>query len=287
MATKKKSSANSTKTATKRTSTEKKVSEPVVQVHDTTENSPVNWIRSMTSQERLIGIMVIVLVIAAFFLGYFYGQLTVLKGGSNLLAAGNNAAPTAPQPQQAEEQPLTEEQWNLVLENPAATRGDPNAPITMVEFTDYECPFCSRHVSETDPMIQENYVDSGQVFYVIRDLPLPFHPAAEPAAQAARCAGDQDAYWEMHDELFANQEGWSTATDPSSEFSAYASSLGLNVSTFDSCMESGKYAQAVQDDLALASQVGANGTPSFFINGQPLVGAQPYAAFEALIESQL
>lgn len=252
------------------------------------------WWGAMTMTDRLIVILTAGLIVAAFFLGYFYGQVTVLRGGGVLGAAnaGANQAGTAPAaaPEAAAaaptQGPVSDEVWNEVLADPAAEKGDPNAQIVMVEFTDYQCPYCKRHFDETDALIQANYVDTGKVKYVTRDLPLTFHPNAHPAAQAARCAGDQGKYWEMHDKLFEDQSTW-TVGDPASAFSSYASELGLNVGTFDSCYSSGKYQQVVDDDAALAARVGATGTPTFLINGKFIVGAQPYASFEAMLNEAL
>lgn len=240
-----------------------------------------------STQDKVIIVLGLALVVGAFFLGNFYGQLSTLRSGGNSLAGSPIApgqddqfAPEAPQG------PLTDEQWQAVLSDPAAVKGDANAPVTIVEFTDYQCPFCKRHFDETAGLIDSNYIDSGQVRLLVRDLPLPFHDVAPLAAQAARCAGDQDRYWDMYELLFDNQQVWSSG-DATSEFKSYAGQIGLNQGTFDSCLDSGQYADAVDADLALASQVGASGTPTFFINGNILVGAQPFSAFEAAIEAEL
>ncbi len=241
----------------------------------------------MDLASKLIVMMTLGLIIGAFFLGYFSGQLTALKG-KGVLGANNLGAAQPAQQQAAAEPagPLSDDQWEEVLANPAAVKGDEDAKVTIVEFTDYECPFCSRHFTQTDPQVQQEYVDTGKVRYITRDLPLPFHSNAHIASQAARCAGDQGKYWEMHDVLFENQEEWSTG-DAAASFDAYAAELGLNVGTFSSCVSNETHAQAVDDDLALAGRVGASGTPTFFINGQILVGAQPFEAFKTLIEKEL
>lgn len=250
--------------------------------------------KSSSGDEKLIRGMLLVFSITTFFLGMFYGQLRALNGGAVLGSDANNQpAAQAGTPNQpaapGNEAPvaLTDSQFERLLEDPAAVKGDPDAPVTIVEFTDYQCTFCKRHFDETDPQIQADYVDTGQVRYVIRDLPLSFHANAAKAAEAARCAGDQDQYWEMHDALFANQDAWANLSDPTSAFSGYAQELGLNTGNFDNCLNSGTHAQAVQDDLALAQELGASGTPTFFINGNQLVGAQPLASFQAVIDSEL
>ena len=116
---------------------------------------------------------------------------------------------------------------------------------------------------------------------------MPFHQHAQETAEAARCAGDQGQYWEMHDLLFENQSDWSQESDITDTLVSYAGELGLNESQFSSCLESGKFTQAVKDDQALGQSVGIQGTPSFFINGQKIVGAAPYSSFKALIDREL
>lgn len=161
-------------------------------------------------------------------------------------------------------------------------KGDENAPVTIIEFSDFECPFCGRYIEQTYPQIVESYIETGQVKYVFRDFPLSFHQNAQKAAEAAECAGEQGMYWEMHDELFANQE----ALDIDS-LKGYAEDLGLDTEEFNECLESGEMYDEVQADMADGSRYGVQGTPAFFVNGQLLSGAQPYSAFEAAIEAAL
>ncbi|MBT7903257.1 thioredoxin domain-containing protein [Candidatus Woesearchaeota archaeon] len=163
-----------------------------------------------------------------------------------------------------------------------AVKGDPNAPITIIEFSDFECSFCAKFYSQTLPLIEEKYIDTGIVKLVYRDLPLGFHSQAQKAAEAAECAGDQGQYWEMHDKLFDN--GVSGGV---SSFKKYASELGLDQGLFDECLDTSKFADEVKADMADGSAAGVSGTPAFFVNGQKLVGAQPFEAFEQVIEAEL
>src|SRR3989344_251176 len=236
-------------------------------------------------QPILIGL----LVIAAFASGSMWTELKMLKGGTGLVGttqqAGQGAAGSEAAPEEITE--LTDEQWQEVLAKPAAVKGDEGAEVIMVEFTDYQCPFCKRHFDQTAAQIDQEYTATGKVRYVIRDLPLSFHQNAHAAAEAARCAGDQEAYFEYHDKLFETQTAWAELADPNETFSGYAGELGLNRSTFSSCLTDGKYKAQVDEDLGLAQKVGANGTPTFFINGKALVGAQPFAAFKAMLDAEL
>ncbi len=211
-------------------------------------------------------------------------------GGLTLGTAGSTGTPTAQDPSAAAPEPitqLTDDQWKEAMAGAPATKGKTDAKVTMVEFTDYQCPFCSRFFTDTYGQIMKNYVDNGKIQYISRDLPLPFHPNAHIAAQATRCAGDQKKYWEMHDKLFEKQTDWSEASDAKPKFEIYAKEIGINSGNFLKCLTDGKYKQAVDDDAALASRVGASGTPTFIINGKVLVGAQPYSEFERALNEAL
>ena len=193
-----------------------------------------------------------------------------------------------PAPQEPQAQPTPRQDLPLTVVLGDAPRiGDPNAPIVMVEFTDYQCPYCSRHFQQTYPRIIEEYIEAGIVQYVIKDFPLnSIHPQAAKASEAARCAGDQEAYWEMHDILFERQTEWGVA-NPIPVFAAYAVEIGLDSETFTECLESNKYEAAVNADLQQGIELGVTGTPAFFMNGYPLSGAQPFEVFQQGITTLL
>lgn len=174
-----------------------------------------------------------------------------------------------------------------ISEEGAHVIGDPDAPITIVEFTDFQCPFCARHQAQTFPQIMENYIETGIVRYVYKDFPLQaIHPQATIAAEAARCAGDQGQYVEMHDLLFEFQSDWSV-DNPVPVFVDLGQQLGLDIETFQSCVESRGYQTAVLADLQEGTQFGVTGTPTFFFNGLILAGAQPYDVFVQAIDQLL
>ena len=159
--------------------------------------------------------------------------------------------------------------------------GPENAPITIIEFSDYECPYCRKWHAETWPLIKENYGD--QVRLVYRDFPLyGLHANAAPAAEAANCANDQDSYWEFNDALFATELGLGRPT-----YEAVATELGLNLTDFNACLDDRRYQAEVEADYQYASELGVSSTPTFFINGLALVGAQPYEVFAQVIEMEL
>lgn len=159
-------------------------------------------------------------------------------------------------------------------------RGDVAAPVVIVEFSDFQCPYC-RSVEPTLKALLARY--AGRVSLAYRDYPLrEIHPQAQQAAEAARCAGEQGKFWEYHDLLYADG-----AKLDAGSLAGYARSLTLDVQRFASCLVSGKFKQAVEEDLQAGSNVGVNGTPAFFINGIFLSGAQPANAFEKIIEAEL
>jgi predicted DsbA family dithiol-disulfide isomerase len=158
-------------------------------------------------------------------------------------------------------------------------KGTKGAPITIIEFTDYQCPFCGR-ARPTVQQIIETYGD--KVHYVLRDFPLSFHKDAKKASEAAQCAGDQDKYWEYSDKLWSNQRALTTP-----DLKKYAQELSLNQKEFDQCLDSGKFSDEVDKDMADGSKAGVTGTPSFFINGQMLTGARPFEQFKEIIDMEL
>lgn len=246
-----------------------------------------------THTNKLILGMVVVLIAAAGMMGYFYGQLQTLKSGGVTQAKTGvpNTEPAAAQPPQ----PTT----GITSVDDDPVLGDKNAPVTIVEFSDYECPFCKRHFDETFPQLVKEYIDTGKAKLVYRDLPLPFHdPMATKEAIAANCAREQGGdtkYFEYHDEIFtrtsSNGNGLSEA-----DLTTIASDVGLNLNTFNSCLQDPAQEAEVKKDLADAGNAGASGTPSFIvgkstsngeIDGDLVVGAQPFAAFQAVIDPLL
>jgi len=213
------------------------------------------------------------------------GQATILKELRELrgLLQGRQAA-RPPEPQ------------NVVLSTAGAPfLGDPNAKATLIDFSDYHCPFCARHVSQTLPQIVTEYVKTGKVKYVFRDFPIEsLHPKAFKVHEAAYCAGDQGKYWEIHGRLFANRNLQAGPKD----LADHAQALGLDLPSFQQCLDSGKHAAKVRAALGEGQAAGVTGTPSFFLGvTEPndskvkavrrIVGAQPYAGFKEAIDGLL
>ncbi|PIN90130.1 disulfide bond formation protein DsbA [Candidatus Pacearchaeota archaeon CG10_big_fil_rev_8_21_14_0_10_32_14] len=182
-----------------------------------------------------------------------------------------------------------------------AVEGKANAPITIVEFSDYQCPFCRKFWTETLPSIRKDYVDTGKVKIVYRDFPLSsLHPMAQKTAEATECVRDaaggkgDAAYFKFHDKIFEEQNildsgtkngaVTKTATYTNDDLKKWAKDLDYDIG---SCLDSGKYASEVQKDEQDGQSYGVQGTPAFFVNGQLLSGAQPYSAFKQVIDAQL
>lgn len=163
-----------------------------------------------------------------------------------------------------------------------AILGDPNAPITIIEFSDYECPFCAKFHATTYQQLKQKYIDTGVAKLIYRDFPLGFHANAQKAAEAAECAGEQDRYYEMHDTLFTRGVGGGVDS-----FKQYAEDLGLDTEAFNECLDSGQMQLEVSRDAIDGAQVGVSGTPAFFVNGVFIGGAQPITAFDEIINQAL
>ena len=165
------------------------------------------------------------------------------------------------------------------------TDGDPsigpdNAPVTIIEFSDYQCPYCEQWHQQVYQQLMEAY--SGKIRFVYRDNPIPSHPEAEPAAEAAECAGEQSAYWKFHDALFSGQYGLGRAA-----YEQYAADLGLDTEAFAACVDSHKFRGEIEADASDAAKVGINSTPTFVVNGRLLIGALPFADFKQVIDEEL
>jgi len=159
--------------------------------------------------------------------------------------------------------------------------GPEDAPITIIEFSDYECPYCRKWHIEVWPRLQEAYPD--QIRLVYRDFPLTnIHENATPAASAANCARDQDRFWEFNEMLFSMENALNR-----SGYQAYAEELALDMVAFTECLDSGRYNDEVMADFEFAANLGVNSTPTFFVNGIPVVGAQPFDKFSQLIDQEL
>jgi protein-disulfide isomerase len=168
--------------------------------------------------------------------------------------------------------------------------GSPNAKVLMIEFGDYQCPSCRMFWKDVEPRIKREYIDTGKVKLVFRDFPIvQIHPEALLAAMAVDCSADQNKYWEYHDKVFREQynKGDDLVRFKAADLKKWAKDIGLDPAKFDQCLDSEKYKNEVLKDKADGDAVSVQGTPTFFINGHVIGGAQPYHAFKNLIDSLL
>lgn len=214
---------------------------------------------------------------------YLVGSVVPLSGNTGADATGTNT-PSAPIDVSADDD---------------AVLGDSNAPVTIIEFSDYQCPFCRKWWSDTFHSLKKDYIDTGKVKLIFRDFPLEFHDGAIPYAMAAECARDkygESAYWKMHDKIFSEQnklDGGDALKGPVTTTVAYpgdevlkkwAKEIGYDIG---SCLSSKKFESEIQADSQAGASYGVSGTPGFFVNGILIEGAQPYAAFKQAIDAQL
>ncbi|MDP3729429.1 MAG: DsbA family protein [bacterium] len=172
---------------------------------------------------------------------------------------------------------------SLKLTKDDVVLGDADAPVTMIIYEDFQCPFCQRLFSDAEPAIKDAYVTTGKVRLVSRMFPLDsIHPFARTAGEAGKCAADQGAYWKYRDTLFTRQSQLSTI-----DFVALAGELGLETKTFRTCYEGGKHKALIEEEYQSGLTAGVRGTPASFVNGVLISGAQPFTAFKAAIEAAL
>jgi len=166
-----------------------------------------------------------------------------------------------------------------------AMQGEKDAKVTIVEFSDYECPYCAVFYQNTFPQIKKEYIDTGKANFVYRDFPLSFHANSKTASMATECAREQGGdtmYFKYHDQLYENQDLFGI-----DNFKKWAKDLGLKTAQFDKCLDDKKYEKEVDKDAADGESYGVSGTPAFFINGRKLTGAQPISAFKTIIDEEL
>lgn len=254
--------------------------------HDSATDSPTTvQARSWRYFMAGMGLAIVAVALGAV-LGYLarpaLDQATSLA--TNATSSAENALPAAIAPVAAP--PTTQASANLIadiVQSGGRSKGAADAPVVMVEYSDFQCPFCTRHTQEVAPRLEEAYVKSGQMRFVYKHYTIK-GPDSVAAALAAECAGDQDKFWEYHDLLFARA---GQVTFNAETLKAFAMELQLDIATFNQCFDSQKYLSVVEANTAEAQQLGIRGTPGFFVNDTPIAGAQPLEVFQQTIEAEL
>jgi protein-disulfide isomerase len=258
--------------------------EPVIELEELPEDPQTPVIQEDTvtfKRSHFYAVLTVLAFAAGILLGYVVWGMEPAGGTAALSAQG---AQTGSQPTGAVvEAPVTQQpeytRYDIPTENFYAL-GPADAPITIVEFSDFECPFCRRWHAEVYKPLLAAY--PGKIRLVYRNLPLTsIHPDALAAAEASMCAGEQDVYWKYHDKLFSSE------SLGNSVYIQYAQELGLNMPTFEACLSDHKYQKTIEADSEFAINLGIRSTPTFFINGLAIVGAQPLDVFKQVIDKEL
>ncbi len=235
------------------------------------------------SATYLLTLLLLGLVGLAFFAGYQTAKLTYWEQKEKTLGANLSGAQGAV--------PTPTPSFYKVGNGHLPIMGKSNAKVTIVEFSDLQCLFCRQFWKDTLPQLKKDYIDKGLVKLAYRQFPLPaeIHPAARDLSEASECANDQNKFWEFHDKAFSEQEAKGEGTIPvtTDDISNWASQLSLDMTTFSDCFSNKKDAKKVDTDMADGQKVNVSSTPTFYINGQMLVGALPYDSFKTIIDQEL
>lgn len=231
--------------------------------------------------------MIATLVLAGIIIGFAASQFIPFLQDKDGSDKTETASETGAAQQAYKEPQLTKEQI-AALPDDDPFEGEADAPVTLVEFSDFECPYCSKFFRETLPQIKENYIKTGKVRLVYRDFPIEKHAGAIPAALSAECANNQEKFWEMHNMIFEKQIEWTGNPDTSKIFEGYAKNLGLDMTAYGECIKSPETLAEVRKDLLDGATMGINGTPGFFLNGRIISGAMPYEqVFKKILDAEL
>ena len=245
-----------------------------------TPTQPALTISIQSWATPIVGVMMLVL---GLLVGYYVRPLTLAQSSTVTtasLVAPLEVIPTADQ--SAAQQSL----MDALIPKTRHFKGDPNAPVTIIEFGDFQCPFCGRFAASTEPQINKVYIQSGKVRFGYLNFAF-LGQESNWAAEAAECASDQNKFWEYHDMLYSSQAGENQGAFNKDNLKKFAEDLELDISAFNECFDSGKYTQLIQEESSTASSIGVRSTPTFFINGQALVGAQPFEIFQQVIDPLL
>ena len=229
-------------------------------------------------------VLFILLIIAAFLLGVLFTKVQYLEKGANLNANVNNQAEYVEDIPQQPTGPVDVDKGSLPI------LGNEDAKVTLVLFSDFQCPFCEQFYTDLLPKLKTDYIDTGKAKLAFRHYPLnEIHPNAQKAHEASECANEQDKFWEYHNILFDNQEEWGQLEDTAAQtkFGEYASTLGLDGNSFTECLSSGKMKDKVNKDFEDGNTAGVQGTPATFVNGMLVSGAVPISEFKTEIEKAL
>jgi len=233
--------------------------------------------RSIPLPKSWTPLLMVLLLVASFLLGMLVTKVQYLEKGSTSGTVGTTAGV---QPTTVPGTPV-----NVTVGNLPAL-GNKDAKVKVIEFADFQCPFCSQWFKNVEPNLISDYVKTGKIAFYWRDYPF-LGQESNFAASAARCANEQGKFWDFHDYLYNHQGQENSGTFSKDNLKKFAADMGLNTDQFNSCLDADKYSKDAQTDLSDGQKAGVNGTPTVFVNGIAIVGAQPYAAFKSAIDSAL
>ncbi len=262
--------------------TTRKKEEPFTE--DSVSHTPVTV---AAPQNPFVPFLVILLIVVAYLLGMLTTKVQYLEqqknGGTQAVAQNQPGSPSGTQPQGPTPTPgkVNVEAGHFPV------KGNKDAKVSIIEFADFRCPFCEKLYTDVEPQLMKEYVDSGKAKFSFRHYAF-LGPASTLASNAAECANEQGKFWDYYDYLYKNQPSESdTSMYTVDSLTNIAGTLGLDTTQFNECLSANKYDKNVSDDLAAGQKAGVSGTPTVFINGTPVVGAQPYSAFKTLIDQEL
>lgn len=223
-------------------------------------------------------VLAVLLIIAAFLVGVLFTKVQYLEKNQNGTITANvgNDTTTPPAPAQKVD----------VGVGHFPTLGNKDAKVTVIEFADFQCPFCEQWFKQVEPEINKNYIDTGKIKFAFRHFAF-LGDESTWAAEASECANDQGKFWEFHDYLYNHQGAENSGAFSKDNLKSFAAVLGLDTATFNSCLDSDKHADLVKNDTNDGSTAGVSGTPATFINGMQISGACPYTTFDGAIKAEI
>lgn len=243
----------------------------------TSESYSIKIPKMSLKNNSYIPLLMVLLLVASFFLGRLSSQVEYLQKGVATAPSGVQAgAPTTPVPGQKVD----------IDAGKLPIQGNKDAKVTVIEFADFQCPFCKQWATTVWPSLKKDYVDTGKIKFAFRHYAF-LGQESTWAAEASECANEQGKFWDYHDYLYTNQGAENSGAFAKDKLIGFAGALGLNTDSFASCLNTDKYAKNVTDDLAAGQKAGVSGTPSTFVNGLIVVGAQPYETLKQLIDAEL
>jgi protein-disulfide isomerase len=230
----------------------------------------------------IVGILALVIGL----LGGYFGRPLIARDQQAVTSSDSSSTSQTVPTSDPNDAARRQEMMSYLVGQVRHFKGDENAPITIIEFSDFQCPFCGKFEAETVSQIEKNYVDSGKVRFGYWHFAFLGQESFD-AAEASECAADQNAFWEYHNLLFKSQNGENKGAFAKDKLKEFAASLKLDAQAFNDCLDSGKYTQLVQQLTGTAQSIGVRSTPSFVVNGRAIIGAQPYDVFKQAIEQEL